>query len=536
MRLDKDRAIKCGPNIKPRKWRGLPYGELSRAEKVCYFMETYLKVPEGTLVGKPFKLMHWQERFIYDVFDNPHGTREAILSVGRKNGKTVLAAGIVLAYICGPERVPYSSIAAGALSKEQAAIVFKHMSTMVELNPLLAEKVEVSEYRKTITGRKTKVKFTVLAKDGSRTLGRSDLVVLGDEWGAIRGETDDFVNALISGQGAYDGKAIRIIISTQAPSDRSMLSTWIDDAERSQNPHAVVHVYAADEECDLLDEKQWAYANPALGINRSKTDLRDQLQKAQRLPALENSQRNLLLNNRVDVNARWLASGPWNECNLGTVVPEMFHHRRVCMGLDLSSKSDLTSAVIAAVDDDNIVQLLSFNFTPEDTLADRERRDKTPWSAWVRQGDLVAVPGSSISYEYVVGWLAQELQRLNIVVDDIAFDRWRADLFQNECERQGVFTFANWSAVGQGYKDFSPRLENFESLLLEKRVNHGGSPLLTMAAANAIAERDPAANVKINKAKSTAKIDPLIAAVMATYAVTEPQAPDLPDDLSYLVA
>jgi phage terminase large subunit-like protein len=76
--------------------------------------------------------------------------------------------------------------------------------------------------------------------------------------------------------------------------------------------------------------------------------------------------------------------------------------------------------------------------------------------------------------------------------------------------------------VGQGYKDMSPRIEKFEEVLVEEGIAHGGHPVLNMAAANAVVVMDPAKNKKIEKAKSSARIDPLVAAVMAVYGVLGP--------------
>ena len=59
------------------------------------------------------------------------------------------------------------------------------------------------------------------------------------------------------------------------------------------------------------------------------------------------------------------------------------------------------------------------------------------------------------------------------------------------------------------------------ALLLKRQIRHGRHPLLTMAAANAIGVPDPAGNIKMDKSKSTQRIDPLVAAVMAAYPVSE---------------
>jgi phage terminase large subunit-like protein len=112
--------------------------------------------------------------------------------------------------------------------------------------------------------------------------------------------------------------------------------------------------------------------------------------------------------------------------------------------------------------------------------------------------------------------MGRQLSGCNIKT--VNFDRWRIDDFHRDADRVGFATDAEWIEVGQGYKDFSPRMEKMLELMLQGKVLHGGHPLLTMSAANAIAVLDPAGNQKLAKDKSTQKIDPLVAMVMSVYA------------------
>src|SRR3546814_14840462 len=91
--------------------------------------------------------------------------------------------------------------------------------------------------------------------------GLSPVVVILDEVGQVRGSKDPFVEALETAQGAYDD-GLQLVISTQAPTDADMLSVWIDDAVRSDDPHTVCHVYAADEAAEVMDRGAWKAANP----------------------------------------------------------------------------------------------------------------------------------------------------------------------------------------------------------------------------------------------------------------------------------
>jgi phage terminase large subunit-like protein len=491
----------------------------SRAERVIAFIEAYGKVPEGSKVGSPIVLAEFQKQFIRDIYDNKAGTRRAYLSIARKNGKTALIAGILLAHICGPEARLNSQIISGAMSRDQAALVFALASKMISLDPRLQAVCKTIPSGKRIIGLSKNVEFKALAADGTTAHGLSPVLAILDEVGQIRGSTSEFIEAITTSQGAHE-EPLLIAISTSAPSDADMFSMWCDDAIRNPTPHIVCHVYKADENSELLDKKQWKKANPALGVFRSEKDLEEQLLQASRLPALEASARNLLLNQRVSLESMFIAPSIWKENN-GDPDIEVFRNNSVSIGLDLSARTDLTAAVCAARDEDGVVHLLPFVFTPMSGLEERARRDRAPYDAWVRDGKMIAVPGASIDYEFVAEWLRDTLDDLGISVTTIEFDRWRIEIFKKAADDVGFCPFAQWNPVGQGYRDFSPRVEAFEQLLLSNKIRHGSHPLLNLAASNAIAVSDPAGNRKLDKSKATQRIDPLVAAVMAVHVVSE---------------
>ena len=71
---------------------------------------------------------------------------------------------------------------------------------------------------------------------------------------------------------------------------------------------------------------------------------------------------------------------------------------------------------------------------------------------------------------------------------EILYDKHMIEHFKAACERQAVFQDAIWTGVPQYFKDMGVRLESLSSLMLEKRVRHGGHPVLTMAASVAVAK------------------------------------------------
>ena len=458
------------------------------------------------MVGAPLKLEPFQREFILAVYDNRAGTRRGILSIARKNGKSGLIAGLLLAHLIGPEAKQNSQIVSGAMSRDQAALVFNLACKMVQLSPRLSELVKIIPSGKRLIGLPLNVEYRALAADGKTAHGLSPVLAILDEIGQIRGPQSDFVDAITTSQGAHDAPLL-LAISTQAASDADLLSQWIDDAQRSKDPRIVCRLYAAPEGADLMDEDAWRAANPALGTFRSLDDLREQMAQAVRMPSMQNSAMNLLLNMRVSTNAPFVSPGVWKACGDS---PKVDSDGPVFAGLDLSKRTDLTALVIVGKVDD-VWQVWPYFWTPAEGLADRARRDRAPFVEWHRAGLLRTTPGATVDYAYVAEEMAEIFEGLE--VQGVAFDRWRLDVMMKEMAAINLdLPLLPW---GQGFKDMAPALDYLEGELLNSRVAHGMHPVLTMCAANATTVQDSAANRKLDKSKATGRIDGLQALAMA---------------------
>lgn len=478
---------------------------MTRAARIIEFIERYCVTPEGADVGKPLRLAEFQKQFLRDLYDNPAGTRRALLSVSRKNGKSGLVAGLLLAHLVGPEAKQNSQIVSGAMSRDQAALVFNLACKMVQQSQKLAPLVRIIPSGKRLIGLPLNVEYKALAADGKTAHGLSPVLAILDEIGQVRGPQSDFIDAITTSQGAH-AEPLLIAISTQAANDADLLSTWIDDAKASQDPRIVCRVYEAPAGCELLDEAAWRAANPALGLFRSLDDLREQMTQAQRMPSMENSARNLLLNQRVSTESPFVSPDVWkaNCANLRSFDGPVF------AGLDLSARTDLTALVIVG-QVDGVWHVKPFFWTPEQGLADRARRDRAPYDVWHRQGHLRTTPGATVDYEHVAADMLEILADMD--VQAIAYDRWRIDLMRKELDKLGAdLPLIEW---GQGFKDMAPALDALEAELLNGRIAHGGHPVLTMCAANAVVTKDPTGARKLDKAKATGRIDGLQALAMA---------------------
>lgn len=484
--------------------------KLTRGDRVILFIEKYCVVPEGRLIGQPMRLLPFQKKFIKDVFDNPAGTKRGILSIARKNGKSGLIAAILLAFIAGPEARLNAQIRSGARSREQAGIVFNLASKMVNLSPELSKLVRIVPSGKTLIGLARNVEYKALSAEAGAAHGQSPYLLIIDELGQVRGEQDDFVDALITAQGAYDD-AMLLVISTQAPTDADMLSIWIDDALASNDPRTVCHLYEGEKDCDLLDKVAHKAANPALAVFRSKVDLEDEARKAQRMPSAESAFRNLFLNQRVNRNNPFVSPDVWKR-NSGPVSDEVFETRPVWAALDLSKTTDLSAWGMVAKDDDGFWHVRMRFWKPGDTLLDHEKRDRAPYTRWEKEGFIEAPPGVSIDYGFVARQIAADLEGKD--VRKVGFDRWKFDQLKSHLENYAV-PEELFEPVIQGPKTFSPFLDFVEGELLNGRVLHGGNPVLTMCAMNAVAVADSNENRKLDKLKSTGRIDGMVTLVMA---------------------
>ena len=502
---------------------------MTRGRKVCDFIEKFCLIPEGADVGKPIKLLPFQRKFIKEVFDNPNGTSRAYLSVARKNGKSALIAAIVLAHLIGPEARQNSQLISGARSREQAALVFKLAEKMVRLSPELIKVIRIVPSQKMLIGLIMNVEYKAISAEAGTAHGLSPVLAILDEVGQVRGQQDSFIEAIETAQGAHINPLL-IAISTQAATDGDLFSIWLDDAANAKDKRIVSHLYTAPKECEIMDRLAWRKANPALGKFRSRQDMEDFAKQAERLPAKSNSFRWLYLNQRIEAQSPFLSRSEW-EANSGPAAVEL---NDVCYaGLDLSASRDLTALVLVFPKDDGF-HIVPHFWLPADGLLDKSRSEKVPYDMWADQGYLHTIAGPVIVPEVIARAVAEVAEDYDLQM--LAYDRWRINDFTRELDNIGAVI--PMVPFGQGFKDMAPAVDKLERLVADRKLSHGGHPILNMCAAGAVAQSDPAGNRKLNKGKSYSKIDGLVALAMAlgTVGAEEIAAASPWDDPQYKLA
>jgi phage terminase large subunit-like protein len=463
-------------------------------------------VPEGSHVGRPVVLREWQRDILRGIYDTP--TRRAIVSFGRKNGKTALAAFLLLLHLCGPEALANSQLYSAAQSREQAAILFSLAAKIVRMSPDLSQYVVVRDTAKQLACPELGTLYRALSAEASTAYGLSPVFVVHDELGQVRGPRSELYEALETASGAQD-TPLSVVISTQAPTDADLLSVLVDDAKAKGDPETKLFLYTASDEMDPFSEEAWIAANPAYGDFQNAAEVARQAADAKRMPAREASYRNLILNQRVTVHNPFVSRSVW-EANSAEPIEEAFQSG-CFIGLDLSARNDLTALLMVARDGEGKWHVRPEFFAPSQGVEDRAQRDRVPYDVWARDGHLTLTAGASVEY----AWVAQRLVELceTYPVQMVAYDRWRMDVLKAELARIGAEL--PLEPFGQGYASMAPALEALETELVNHRIRHGNHPVLRNHAANAIALSDPAGNRKLDKSKATGRIDGMVALAMA---------------------
>ena len=472
---------------------------------VIRWIEDHCVVPEGKFVGRPVRLRKWQRDIIREIYDSP--TRNAIITFGRKNGKTALAAFLLLAHLVGPFAQPNSGLVSDAQSKKQAAVLFKLASKCARLSPTLSPRIKVRDAIKELLCPEKGTLYQALSSEVKTSFGLSPVFAVHDELGQVRGPTSDLYDAIETAMGAYESP-LSITISTQAPTDGDLLSILIDDTTTKKDPTIKLFMFTAPQALDPYTEEAFRAANPAYGDFLNAKEVQKLAEDARRMPSRESTFRNLVLNQRVDATSPFVSQNVWME---NAAMPDKIGTKPVYGGLDLATVNDLCSLILETEDGDVHCAF----WLPEEGIREKSRTDHVPYDLWAKQGHLFLVPGRTVEYEFIATYLRGVFD--NCEVKAIAFDRYNMKFLIPWLKKEG-FTdkeLEKFIEFGQGFASMSPALRQLESRLLSKKIKHGCHPVLTMCAKNATVEKDPAGNRKFTKVKSTGRIDGMVALAMA---------------------
>jgi phage terminase large subunit-like protein len=482
---------------------------MSYAVKAIKFLRG-LTIPEGRMAGKRLRLPKYQQAFVRGALapENMVG----VLSIGRGNGKTGLAAGLALGSIMGVwDSQPRREVILAARNRDQASIAFSFMRGF--LDGLPDEQREKFKIRR---GAKLEIEFEdnggglarCIAADARSILGGAPILAILDEraaWQPDKG--DQLESALLSGLGKRGGKAL--IISTSAPDDANTFSRWLDNPP----PGTYVQEHRPPPGLPADDLESLLIANPGSreGIGASPEWLVAQARRAiARGGSALSSFRNLNRNERVcdDSRSVLVTTDEWLRCEVETLPPR---EGECVLGVDLGGSRSMSAWALYWPRSGRIEAGGAFPATPG--LRDRGESDGvgSRYVEMQQRGELETVGENIVELGQWLASVARRVEGQSLAC--IVGDRFRHAEFCEALQKANIR--APFIPRGQGFRDGSEDIERFRSALFDGRVKSAQSLLLRSAFADAITIIDDAGNHKLTKARSNGRIDPACAAILA---------------------
>ena len=474
-----------------------------------------LRVPEGKKAGKPLKLADFQKKFVKGALAK--NVMVGVLSIGRGNAKTAIAAGLAMAELVGAldaNPQPKREVIIAARNRDQAKTAFSFILGFIQGLPEWDQALFIIR-----RGSKLEIEFEsnggglvrVIAADGKSVLGGAPTLAIMDERAAWpRDKGDELENAILSGLGKRDGRAL--IISTSAPDDANTFSRWLDQPP----PGTYVQEHRPPYGLPADDLESLLIANPGAkdGIGSTAEWLVSQAERAiARGGSALSSFRNLNRNERISTEDRSVLVTP-DEWMSAEVDPGQLPQREgpCILGVDLGGSRSMSAAVFYWPETGRLEALGTFPTVP--SLADRGAADGVSgrYCEMHERGELSVLGQNTVPPG---PWLAELVKLLNgIVPVCIVGDRYRHAEFSEAMQAAGLARVPFiWR--GFGSRDGSEDVERFRRALFDREIKTVPSLLMRSAFSDAIVTIDPKGNHALAKGRSTGRIDAAAAAILA---------------------
>jgi phage terminase large subunit-like protein len=564
-----------------RGWRF----DLAKATRAIDFFPDVLTVEVDGKVRR-FELLLWQKFVVGSIFgwvSIETGFRRfdrAYIESGKGSGKTPLMAGIGL-YMMLADGELSAEVYAAAAKREQAMRMFTDVVDMVDRSARLQKMLRQTGQNPVWKLRHppTKSVFQPVSSDKAKSGARVSCGLVDELHEHKDRYTIDMLEA-----GFKNRKQPLMMVATNAGHDReSICYEWHDHAV------AVVEGLRLDDalfsfvldldpdddpleiSVDLVDfevtiagkvivekfPRCWLKTNPGIGYTVTVDYLRKQVNAAREIPGRENGVRRLNFCQWTDAETTWITRAAWTGCEeqlgdveAGKVLVPSLVGAECYLGLDLSFAFDLTALAFVfpdpivdeatgliklAANGDELVNLLAWieYFTPAETAAEREKKDRVPYQAWIRDGLVHGVPDKIVRLEYMSRRIAEVTGMFDVRWS--AFDRYRHKELQQQMSELGVS--CNWIEHPQGFRR-AGRLElngrpvlgpdgkpvdnplwmpdsvmKFEGRILDRTLKVQPSLVTRWQVSSTVIRKDPAGtgNHVFDKAKATGRIDGMVA-------------------------
>ena len=478
---------------------------------------------EGILAGEPVELTDFQLFISVNVFcfkkkrNGARRFRKVYIQLARKNAKSQFLA-IVGAYVAflGDEK---QRIYIAGWQKDQSDEVYIAVRDGIGSSALLDGKWKEA-YGKIEIFRNGSVVVPLSRETRKTGDGKNPSVGIVDEY--HNHLTSEIYDVLQSGMVAR--KEPLMFVITTAGFDLSRpcfveyeyVSRILDPDDDIENDDYFAIICELDEGDDIKDESNWIKANPIVatyeeGLESIRSDLKTALDVPEKMRSFMTKTMNIWVDMKV---SGYIPSSKWKACRFDLVseTEEVFDitGRDVYIGVDLSKRIDLTSAGFVFPTDFGH-HVIQHSFMPEEALAERRVKDKVPYDLWIEEGWLEVTPGAVVDYRHVEEWILNFINDYELNPILFCYDPYGATQFAQNMAAHGLTTVE----IRQGFQTLSEPTKEFRDYVYQKKITHDGDKLLSWAVGNAITDMAGNESIKLSKAKSRERIDPIAAIITA---------------------
>lgn len=476
-----------------------------RARHIVEFCQSELILYEGEAAGQPMILGDWQLDVLQRVFGwvtwsedwqrEVRRYRKASIWVPKKNGKSPTAAAVGL-YLLARDGEQGQKIYTAARDGLQAGIVHRHAVEMVKRSPTLSGECSIMAEagRKKEVGRiiheATSSFYTILAGDNIDSQEGLNGSCIIDEKHVV----DARLAAVLKYMGASRSEPLEFGVSTAGKNPEGYGKKDYDYGREVESGkfdnQAFFHAAweapqdASDEQC--LSPDVWEAANPTWNRIIREGEFRASAAEARKSPTDWATFKMYRLNIWQKSLSPWIAASDWDACRRD-FTPERFRGQPCWMGLDLSKTNDMTAAVFLWKGDtvDEVWQWPLF-FLPRDVA--RDKNHLASYVDWAAAGHLHLTSGNVVDFVEVRQALEQFAADYDLDVQSILFDRKYAEEITQilveswACEREDIT---------QSRPNLTPRIDDYERLILAHRLYHPGHPILDWQAGHVSCDLKP---------------------------------------------
>jgi phage terminase large subunit-like protein len=483
------------------------------------FIETFCKHTKSPFNGQPFLLELWEKAVLQAAYGfkmadtNLRRFNEVLLLIARKNGKTTFIAGIDLAeFFLSKGGV---DIVCASNTTEQANILFEEINNMREQSKALSNERRSKKNIFHIYSPKTKNKIKKLSAQSRNKDGYNIEVGCIDE---VHEMTDSKVYDAIKQSQSTKEEPLIFIITSEGNTVGGFLDNKLDYVRKMikgeiQDERVLPWLYTQDSVNEIYeDKKTWQKSNPSLGTVKTYSYLEDLMNKSRH----DLATRVTMLSK--DFNIKQLEQGSWLSFedlnNAESYTLDDLKNSYAIGGVDLSSTTDLTAAVLLVIKDNKKYIIPQF-FMPSGVIDKRREEDNVPYDIWVKKGLITVTEGNQNDFTLVTQWFMQMIRTYEIRPLWVDYDPWNSQYWIKEMEELGF----NMEKVRQGIYSLSEPMKQLEADLKNDKVIYNNNPILKWNLANTQAKVDVNGNIQPSKLNSRYKrIDGSVALIIA-YAV-----------------